>query len=399
MASWRDKLRKASFRGVEFEVPDDTSEGGRRLAVHEFPQKDIPYAEDLGLKARKYQVEAYVIGADFQARRDALIKALEEKGPGALVHPHYGETKVAVESMRIVHTNREGGMARFSISFIAAGENRYPTQIADTRSAVKSRAVLGRARTIENFARRLQLGGFPGFVRTDAQQTLTGMLGQIEGQARQLTGAGDEAAGMARDVTSFRNMLPTMLANPFGVASSYSNLLSALKGLAPTRPRAVYGSYLNLASLGLGSTQIPATTPSRLAVAENQAAIADLTHQLALVEAAQMSSTIDFDSRQQAFEVRDDLALRLDEAMAEAPDDVFRSLADLRVAVINDIGARASGYPALVSYTPAATHPALAIANRLYGDAGVADELIGRNRIRHPGFVPGGVPMEVPAYG
>mgnify|MGYP000977712715 CR=1 FL=1 len=42
------------------------------------------------------------------------------------------------------------------------------------------------------------------------------------------------------------------------------------------------------------------------------------------------------------------------------------------------------------SGAPPASVPALVAAHRLYGDAGRDAEIVGRNRIRHPGRVPGG---------
>jgi len=43
--------------------------------------------------------------------------------------------------------------------------------------------------------------------------------------------------------------------------------------------------------------------------------------------------------------------------------------------------------------------PAIVLAYRLYGDAERADEIVARNRVRHPGFVPGGQPLEVLSNG
>ena len=44
---WRDNYRAASFRGVAFFVESADSTHGRRQAVHEHAQRDVPYTEDL----------------------------------------------------------------------------------------------------------------------------------------------------------------------------------------------------------------------------------------------------------------------------------------------------------------------------------------------------------------
>ena len=52
-----------------------------------------------------------------------------------------------------------------------------------------------------------------------------------------------------------------------------------------------------------------------------------------------------------------------------------------------------------VAWVPQATAPALALAQQLYADALREPELVLRNRVRHPLFVPGAVPLEVLADG
>lgn len=88
-------LRPASFRGVPFDAFEEHSEaGGRRLVRHEFPLRDTPYAEDMGRKAGQWQVEAFVLRnrwADYEAARNRLRDALNEAGPGTLIHHSAGK--------------------------------------------------------------------------------------------------------------------------------------------------------------------------------------------------------------------------------------------------------------------------------------------------------------------
>ena len=101
MATWRDemgqltlpngrKMVAGSFRGVPFRTVDAEMRVGRRNVVNEYPQRDLPYVDDLGRRARRFVVEAYVIGDGYRAERDALIAAFEAKGSGELIHPRYG---------------------------------------------------------------------------------------------------------------------------------------------------------------------------------------------------------------------------------------------------------------------------------------------------------------------
>ncbi|HFJ2043202.1 TPA: DNA circularization N-terminal domain-containing protein, partial [Salmonella enterica] len=61
-SGWRERLRDASFRGVPFSVEDDESAFGRRVQVHEYPNRDKPWTEDLGRATRRLTINAYLVG-------------------------------------------------------------------------------------------------------------------------------------------------------------------------------------------------------------------------------------------------------------------------------------------------------------------------------------------------
>jgi len=122
--SWRLNLQDASFRGVPFKVSSSDTGIGRRNVVHQFPQRDTPFVEDLGRDTDEFTITGYVIqtidnGHNYFDDRDELIDALRTEGVGTLVHPFLGEQKVAlVEKARIQENFDRGGMATFTMSFV-----------------------------------------------------------------------------------------------------------------------------------------------------------------------------------------------------------------------------------------------------------------------------------------
>jgi prophage DNA circulation protein len=84
----------------------------------------------------------------------------------------------------------------------------------------------------------------------------------------------------------------------------------------------------------------------------------------------------------------------LDEASGTATDTVYVTLQTLRARVHADITARLAGSARLLTFTPIEVQPALALAYDRYEDAERELEIIERNRLRHPGFVPA-VPLRV----
>ena len=93
--AWRDNLVPASFRGVGFQVAESENKaGGRRIALHEYPGRDVPFAEDMGEITKTFSIEGYIVGDDYLDRGERLIDACNMPGPGELVHPYRGSQQV-----------------------------------------------------------------------------------------------------------------------------------------------------------------------------------------------------------------------------------------------------------------------------------------------------------------
>jgi prophage DNA circulation protein len=92
--SWRDRLKRAKWRELEFLTENHEAKEGQRLVVHELPGRDDPVVEDLGAKARSWRVSAYFIGADYDQGRDKLLALLRTPGAATLEHPWLGQVWV-----------------------------------------------------------------------------------------------------------------------------------------------------------------------------------------------------------------------------------------------------------------------------------------------------------------
>jgi prophage DNA circulation protein len=157
MSAWRDRLVPASFRGVQFHVEAGALSGGRRIVMHEFAKRDDPYAEDMGRRARKYPVTAYLVSPDYTFDRDALIAALEQEGPGLLVHPTFGEFDVVAGDYTVSERRERGGHCEVEMLFLQAG-SPVSTRFTDDSSAiVKERATDMQNETIRSLDSSLGL--------------------------------------------------------------------------------------------------------------------------------------------------------------------------------------------------------------------------------------------------
>jgi hypothetical protein len=160
---WRDALLPASFDGNLFHVESGSRQSGRRIVVHEFPKKDLPYSEDMGRAAVEWQVRGYTItypqntleplySRDYRAARDLLQQRLDEGGPGRLQLPTMLPMLVVCQRYRLTEEERFGGYCVFDMSFVEYGAPPFrPKPKTDQQLYAESVAV--RERVMTNLGR------------------------------------------------------------------------------------------------------------------------------------------------------------------------------------------------------------------------------------------------------
>ena len=400
--SWRDRLRPASFRGVEFFVESHESGGGRRGATHEYPQRDEPYAEDTGRKARTFVVDGYLVGADYDRARDLLIKALEEAGPGELVHPYLGTHRVIAREYTVRETTRDGGMVFVRVSFEEAGRNAFPSSPIDTVALVDAAGIAADVTTEAAFSTAIDHDA-PGWLAAATSALVVAATEAIEAELPKATALSGDLDTLRRDLLAMRSTAPTAVLTPATLASDLVALLAAVRGL-PSDANEGLRMLLGLAGFAPSLDTFPQTTPFRVLQARNEAATLALVRRAAVSQAARAATAIRFDSRPSARAAREELANALDAEITAAADlgddEVYQGLSDLYAATVRDLTERGASLADVQRVTLPASQPALVVAYRLYQDASRDAEIVARNPVvRHPGLVPGDVELEVLTVG
>lgn len=399
--SWRDRLIPAAFRGAAFHVEAHDAELGRRVQVHEFPLRDTAYAEDLGRATRRFSLQAYVLGDDYLDRRDALVRAVEQAGAGKLDHPYLGEMQATCTACRVQETTREGGMCRFSLEFVEAGDAALVLRAAQTSSAAVARRDEALIAAQGAFTARHKVAGQPEFVAAAAQGQLGKALDTMRSAAGQVRAVAGKVAQLARAVTKAKQDLIGIVYEPAAAAQAVLGNLRLLVREVAYGPREALALARSFYSFNLDLLPPQGSTPARRQQAANQAAMGHLVRLGAAAEAAGAAAVLDFDSYQDADATRTELVEVLD-ALLEDPllaDELFDPVRALRAATVRDITARGADLARSLPYTPRTTLPALVIAHQVYSDSRRDLELVTRNAIPHPGFVAGQRALEVLADG
>ena len=128
---------------------------------------------------------------------------------------------------------------------------------------------------------------------------------------------------------------------------------------------------------------------------QNTKVIGQIFYDAVVIETARLSSQIEFSDLNEAISIRDAIGQALSESIAAKTITDPKKLAarrsvlrNLRTAVFRDITERATRLPKLEVFTPKATESARVIAYRQSGDVKEQTDLVARNRVIHPSFIP-----------
>lgn len=392
MTDWRKQQGQGRFRNVPFYTETGERSGGRQVTAHSFPFSEAPpFAEDLGLKPRKFTIDAYVLGTEYTTARDALLTELEKPGPGELVHPYYGTRRVAVESFRVRETRDRGGMAQITIEFIeTVAKPANPSTVVDAKASVTASAETLQSAAVTQFE-----AAYSAFstLRSSAVRAIRGVTNGLNAVVERVALEAQALADLTRQITELSNTASGLANAPEDLAAGFVNVFEAL-GDALVVAADPSGILLSLFNLDLG-IRPPESTPNREQERANYDAIKHLVQRLVLVRSAAAVITQTFTSYDEAVSARGSICDALDTHVEEVSDDTYAALTQLRADLVRAVPGDDGDLPRLQSHTPFASVPSLVLAHRLYGNLDREEDLVLRNGVKNPGFIPGGVALEV----
>ncbi|CCG42189.1 DNA circularization protein [Magnetospirillum molischianum] len=384
-------LSMGSFRGVPFRVETEEAKGGRRAVVHVYPQRDKVTVEDMGMAPRRLAVTALIGGklwAETQAARDKLLAALEAGGSADLVLPGWPTMQVAVEGeVSCSSDHQQRGLYRISFAVVRDDGLSSPTATVSTRQATLGAADMLDSASADDFASRFSVASVPDFVAAGALSDLGLGLDDIAGAV-----GGSLLSGGVDALSAVRGNLSGLISTPLSLASGILALFRLFGGFGDGQGGRTGGSLGGLGILAGRVTSpldVPVVTASRRRQSTNRTAINDLIQRGALAQTGRVIAETDWSSRGDAREVRVAWANRVDAAQAATDDPaVFAALTDLRIAGVRDISTRTNDSSGLVTVTPPEPIPAAVLAYDRYDDADREGDILARNGVAHPLFIP-----------
>lgn len=410
-----------SFRGAEFFVETADDEIGRRNIVHSFPGNDSASGEDRGKRARRFTLECIVASAwmgsaltktDYAAALRKLEDALQQDGPGKLVHPYRGTSQVQVDGpVRVRQSTREGGIARITVTFAEVGR-QIPVITIDLPSKVRKLAV--RVPSLQTLA-DLDLSG-PDFLTTAVRAILAGpkgltnLINKVNAGIASKFALIDDVSGAVDDLgTAITTLINTPDVLALKIQDLINSVLTAVESATnalsrgdkqrdAARAEAVLAYVEALGTFGDGIPIPTGETDTRDTQRANRAALVDLVEVAGLCGGVAKLVDIQPPNSDQAGDMLDRVGAVFDRVQERGTigDDVSQGLFDLYAAYREHVRRQSVDLSGLRRYTPPNTVPALVLSHRLFGTSVYDQDLVDANGVSDPGSVPGGVELAVP---
>lgn len=392
--TWKDDLRPASFRGVSFFIENSQYTSGRRVTFHEFPNRDEPFAEDLGRVGRTFKVDGHLLGDDVFDQKEALIDACEKLGPGELIHPYYGNRFVQVGAFTIDEDTKEGRIIRFSLQFYETGDNRFPKDVDDKQAILGLAADAASEKNKSLFDRVFSIAKAPGFVVNSARNSVFAATAAFQNATRDVVATAEGIANLAYDIRNLRAEVNDLLQAPGLLSQRLKDNLALLED-SISAPRGKLQAYAGLIAFTAGNNTSE-TTPSRVQEKSNDEVFNGFIRREAIISAVRASGETEFESTEEATATREQLRAAIEiQLQTTTDDDVFQAFEDLQAQLVRVVPDVDSDLPNVQEVNLENSTNSLVLSYDLFQNPESEADLITRNKIRNPAFIQGGQTLEV----
>lgn len=410
MSVLSEQLQPASFRGVPFEVEASGITVGRRTVVHEYPQRDRPYIEDMGRATRNITLQCFVVGSDYLEQAQALMHELEEPGPGTLIHPWLGEMEVTITSVSELLFDQGLGVASVTITATEAGDLEFPAVTADEDTEALEAADAVEKSAVDKFCEDFDLSTINDWIDSALEGSLldalnfvsAGDLGKLFDYAEGVANLADKAMAL---LSTDPKIFATRLAGALGL-SRWATTVSAWRGVAKSLKNLCRHDKLKARTKAYAERKGEPMSDVTRQVMKSQAAIETLVRQLLIAQMVGVSTLVatskdvsspdgEEDMRtttrsyDEIVELRDELCQVLDdELLMEENDEMYQVLDEARTAIFDVLTHKADALQHVVIVKPDDVFPAVVLAYDYHDDADRDLEIARRNSVEHEGFCP-----------
>jgi prophage DNA circulation protein len=392
--NWLQTLWRTSYKGAAFWVETDTESGARRIVIHEFPMRDTPYLEDLGERYRDFRATAYVASDRADSEGAALMQVCATRGAGVLVLPTQGPVLVRALEFERTHSKDKMGFIAFSIRFVREGASGALATVASLLNMVFVQAEAAATMAASVFAAAALIKSVPDYVSQALQTTTENALATLDAMRTSFVVDTEVNAEQRNAIAVAYTSLSDVLTNEDAAGLQVigrSVVDIALELTQATEPSV---AITNMEEV-LASTPVVATEVSQnkwtAAAIKNAQNGNTLLRLAALIAYCAAVAKVKLTDRPSAITLRANVSTRFDEqleALQSEDYEVFHAMTVLRDATVEYLSRAIIDLAPVVRVSANLRMPSLYWSWRLYADPNRAMEVVDRNRVPHPSFMP-----------
>lgn len=393
MRNWPQTLWRASFKGLQFWVDRDQETGGRRIVKHQFPMRDPPFLEDLGEDLREFDITAYLASETADSEASALSEACATRGLGALVLPLQGSVTVqGISFSRDFEKSRLGYVA-FNLKCTRAGAASAVISVLMQANQIFQAADNMVQAVAAAFSRNLQTVGQPDFVTAGAASGVQEGASALEAVRTTETVEAVASAAQRAAIEGLYDTAAALIDAPGGAAAAAGELVTIARALGDGMdPAAVIRAFSGVLD-DYAATPLAPTYPtvSRRALAINEAEAARALRLAAITAYCEAIARVKLTDRAQGITLRANAVEFFEAETDNLPPteyDLVAAIGILRDTSVAYLSTAIIDLAPVLKLETNVSLPSLFLAYRLYQDAGRALELVERNRVAHPSFMP-----------
>jgi prophage DNA circulation protein len=352
--------------------------------------RDVPFLEDLGEGVRDFKLTAYVASNSADAEASAVMQICATRGAGVLVLPTHGPILVKCTDFDRDRSKDKHGYIGHSLSFTRDG----------AASALISTAILSNSifvavdnlaiQAASTFAASVLTNLQPDFVIDAAVDGLLDAVSTVEALRTSSPVDTVISAGQRNELTSlFAGLSPeTMLDAPERIVAS---MRAVSFGIDASVRVAQVDEVMQTLPEPRVIVPTEYTTPRRYAQAVNAEAAARTLRLATIASYAEAAALAPLADRPAALTLRGNVVEYLEaelESVSAEDQGLFQSIVAVRDAVVTYLSRAILDLAPVRLVDANQSMPALYWAWRFYKDPNRAMEIVSRNRIADPAFIP-----------
>ncbi len=312
-----------SYKEVTFLVPSESVSRGKKTVIHEYPNSDSRYVEELGKIPPVFSMQLIIHGDNLINKRLKLENALESPGVGRLVHPVYGKLQVTIVGEYTVSSNQTKlGEFVFSVTFaISTAEAITPFVSTIDEAQVSKNAQEAQEEVNEELKKKYAIPDFSGSINAVADK-ITGIASSLNGTIS------DIIEPIQDNVAAFQNVVSSIESGAFSIIQNVDTLVTTFEDLYDSfldivaTPQNLINSWNTMADFGDDDLDYESNTQKRLQIATDSKLLNEHTQLVSLIRSYEAYVYNDYLTEDDLDEAASYLEGKFDELTRVSLDDM-----------------------------------------------------------------------------